>query len=186
MYSLTICVYKIYRFFDRHIVHIYPPQEMFDSDVTKLKAGTGLFIDVLDTIGSLLLRSEVVGNSLENFKWEYEEKRNSENEIVIGDCNTSESFRLCQEEVWRKFPNQRVYVLYVIITTDKSELTKFGTSTTYTHNPHLYTQLFNVVTQFLCTLSFCRHTHILQFNTRSYSSCTRTTSTISAQVHMAR
>ena len=148
MSNIKICVYNFYRFFDRHIVHIYPPQEMFDSDVTKLKPGTGLFIDVLDSIGSLLLRNDVVGNSLENFKWEYEEKRNSEGEIVISDCNTSESFRLCQEEVWRKFPNQRVYVMYVIITTDKSELTKFGTSTTYTHIPHTYKQLFIVVTQF--------------------------------------
>lgn len=127
---------------------------MFDSDVTKLKPATGLFIDLLDTIGSLLLRSDVVGNSLENFNWEYEEKRNSEDEIVVGDCNTSESFRLCQDEVRRKFPNQRVYVLYVIVTTDKSQVDNFGTSTTYTHTPYIYTQLPVVVTQFFFTLSF--------------------------------
>ena len=115
---------------------------MFDSDVTKLKPGTGLFIDVLDSIGSLLLRNDVVGNSLENFKWEYEEKRNSEGEIVIGDCNTSESFSLCQEEVRRKFPNQRVYVMYIIITTDKSLLCKFGTS----RNLHTYCTYLHAVT----------------------------------------
>ena len=141
---------------------------MFDSDVTKLKPGTGLFIDVLDSIGSLLLRNDVVGNSLENFKWEYEERRNSEGEIVTGDCNTSESLRLCQEEARRKFPNQRVYVMYVVITTDKSELTKFGTYVTYTHFPHTYTQLLTTVTQFCQTLSFCTHTHTLQTNTRIY------------------
>lgn len=117
---------------------------MFNVDVTKMRAGSGLYIDILDTVAALLLRDDVVGRTVDggqwesNFKWEWEERRNSLGEVVVGDCNTSESFRLCEEEVRRKFPDQRVYPLYLIISTDKTELTKFGMCFTYKYYNKTY------------------------------------------------
>lgn len=120
------------RFFDKNIVDIFLPQEMFNIDVRGLKHGSGLYIDLLDTVACLLLKNDVVGRTNDNgqwesnFKYEWEEKRNELGQLSISDCNTSESFRLCEEEVRRLFPRNRVYPLYLIISTDKTELTKFG------------------------------------------------------------
>ena len=94
-------------------------------------------MDLIDTVAGLLLRNDLIGRVKENgewesiFKYEWEEKRNDMGDITIGDCNTSESFRLCEEEARRLFPGQEVYPLYLTISTDKTELTKFGMTYTF-------------------------------------------------------
>ena len=104
---------------------------MFDTDVTKLKFGSGVYMDILDTVAGLLLKNDVVGTTNENgqwesnFKYEWEDGRNEMNEVVRSNCNTSESFRLCQEEVRRLHPHLDVYPLYVIVSMDKTEMGKF-------------------------------------------------------------
>lgn len=113
------------------MVDIFLPQEMFNTDVTKLKFGSGVYMDILDTIAGLLLRNDVVGTTNENgqwdsnFKYEWEDRRNDTGEVVRGNCNTSESFRLCQEEVRRLYPHLEVYPLYVVVSMDKTEMGKF-------------------------------------------------------------
>lgn len=103
-----------------------------DVDVNALQKGVGLYVDILDTIASLLLRNDVVGKVSDsgqwewNFRWEWEEKLNSNGEVTIGDCNTSDSFRLAEDEVRRMYPHLEVYLLYIIMSTDKTQLCKFG------------------------------------------------------------
>ena len=140
-------------------------------NVDTAQKGVGLYVDILDTIASLLLRNDVVGKVSDtgewewNFKWEWEEKLNSSGEVTIGDCSTSESFRLAQEEVRRMYPDLVVYLLYIIICTDKTQLCKFGKQTyCHLHILYMYLRFFIIDIRLYEHTFFCT-THT--FSTRT-------------------
>jgi hypothetical protein len=89
---------------------------------SEMKKARAVVRDPLKTIASMLIRNEVVGENLENFNFEYK-KSNS-----ISSVNTGNFFKLAQKNIRLKW-GENVNVLPIIVSSDKTDLTKCGKRT---------------------------------------------------------
>lgn len=107
-----------------------------DIEVTAYRKAVALFVNPVETLAALLVRNDVVGEGCCNFRWDFHRDRNEEGVAVVSDLTSSEWFRLSQLDL-RQRHGPDVKILSVILSTDKTDLTKAGTRTLFT-NKHTF------------------------------------------------
>ena len=91
---------------------------MFDSNY-EMKRARAVVRDPIKTLASMLIREELVGKNLEKFNFEYKKSKS------ISSVNSGNFFKMAQQDIRTKW-GDNVHVFPIIVSSDKTELTKCG------------------------------------------------------------
>ena len=102
-------------------IEIDLPNEMFGPNSERKKA-KAVVRDPIKTLASMLIRNDVVGENLENFNFEYTKSKS------ISTVTSGNFFKMTQKHIRSKW-GENVHVLPILVSSDKTELTKLGKRT---------------------------------------------------------
>jgi Plavaka transposase len=110
-----------------HCTMKYPVQ-IFGDDQSRLIPISTVVIDILETVASMLLDTNVVGDDKNGkFVFKYTKEYNSDKERILGNATGSHWFKKTEREIKNKWGDD-VYLLALNISSDKTEVSRLQKS----------------------------------------------------------
>lgn len=101
------------------------PVEIFGTNQDSLIPIETVVINLLETVASMLLETDVVGKNLENFTHKFTRQYNEDSERVYGDVTGAEWFKKTELSIQQKY-GRDCYLLALNISSDKTQVDRKG------------------------------------------------------------